>query len=251
MALLVDGAGGAEVTYQARWHTAGTMSGFYFQGTAGVPRFTGGVAELPDGSNVPLSIDPLGGRWDIVLADGRRWGPGEATYTFTYETDLAAPGMMAPTTSPEGEPLVVLNWAPVEWDEPLEHETVAVRFASVPAGHQGDLGLELAAGLGLRTEPWVNQRYLITYRGAGEPPGRRGADLRGDRGQLRHRLVGDRRQARLRRVGAPLRRRRGAVVADLDQRHAHHLESQRASPQGRRSGDRQHRGRSARQRARR
>ena len=43
-------------------------------------------------------------------------------------------------------------------------------FTSVPAPRAGELTLEEAASAGLRTEPWVNERYLITYRGEGEPP---------------------------------------------------------------------------------
>lgn len=173
----LDADGRAEVGYRARWRTSGTdMHGFYFEGTAGTPRFLGGTAELPDGSNVPLDISAVGsGRWDIVLADDRAWGPGEATYFFRYETDLAAAGAVDVTTGPGDEPLVVFNWGPVEWDQPLEHETVTVRFASVPTGREGELGpgeegLARAAELGLRTEPWVNERYRILYSGTGSPP---------------------------------------------------------------------------------
>ncbi len=77
--MVLDDAGRAEVTYQARWRTSEPMRGFYFKGTAGTPSFTGGSAELPDGRSVPLSIGRDGDRWDIVLDGGIRWGPGEAT----------------------------------------------------------------------------------------------------------------------------------------------------------------------------
>ena len=168
---VLDASGVAEVTYQARWRTPGTLHGFYFQGETAAPEFTGGTAELPDGSVAPLSITPAGAdRWDVVLAEGRAWGPGEATYRFSYRADLAAAGLVAPTRGPGGEDLVVFNWSPVAWDEPLAHETLTVTFPSVPAPRSGELGLEGAAALGLRTEPWVNERYLITYSGAGEPP---------------------------------------------------------------------------------
>ena len=169
--LALDGDGRAGVTYQTRWRTSGTMHGFYFEGEAARPRFRGGQAELPGGRTVPLSITPAGAnRWDVVLAGGEAWGPGEATYTFSYEADLAAAGFVDVTRPPDGPPLTVLNWSPVEWDEALEHHTLVARFTSVPAPRAGDLSLEDAARAGLRTEPWVNERYLISYRGEGSPP---------------------------------------------------------------------------------
>ncbi|HEX9186645.1 MAG TPA: hypothetical protein VGB87_06225, partial [Vicinamibacteria bacterium] len=171
VSLALDGDGRAAVTYQARWRTSGTMHGFYFEGEAARPRFRGGQAEIPGGRTVPLSITPAGAsRWDVVLAGGEAWGPGDATYTFSYDADLAAAGLVAVTRPPDGPPLTVFNWSPVEWDEPLEHHTLVARFASVPAPRAGDLSLEDAAGAGLRTEPWVNERYLISYRGEGSPP---------------------------------------------------------------------------------
>ena len=72
--------GDAQVTYQTRWlERAGGMHGFYFQGAVGSPHHFAGVAELPDGSRVPLAIQRLSDKWDIVLSDGRAWGPGEAS----------------------------------------------------------------------------------------------------------------------------------------------------------------------------
>ena len=169
--LALDGDGRAAVTYETRWRTSGTMHGFYFQGEAATPRFRGGEAVIPGGQRVPLAITPAeGNRWDVVLAGGQAWGPGEATYTFSYDADLAAAGLVAVTRPPDGPPLTVFNWSPVEWDEPLEHETLVVRFTSAPAPRAGTLSLEDAAAAGLRTEPWVNERYLITYRGEGDPP---------------------------------------------------------------------------------
>ena len=82
---------------------------------------------------------------------------------------------------PTGAPLVVFNWSPVQWDQPLEPRDARRRRSprcAAPRG--GDLTLEEAAAAGLRTEPWVNERYLISYRGVGDaadpvgalPPGR-------------------------------------------------------------------------------
>ena len=93
--LVLDGAGRATVTYQVRWRATEPMHGFYFQGEAASPLFREGTAELPGGRQVPLSISPAGSdRWDVVLAGGEAWGPGEATYTFSYEADLAAAGLV-------------------------------------------------------------------------------------------------------------------------------------------------------------
>src|SRR5512141_960891 len=79
--LVLDGDGRATVTYQARWRTSGTMHGFFFEGEAARPTFRGGEADLPGGRRVPLSISTAGAhRWDVVLAGGEAWGPGEATY---------------------------------------------------------------------------------------------------------------------------------------------------------------------------
>src|SRR5512143_1909881 len=76
--IVLDENGRATVTYQARWHTTGTMHGFYFQGEAARPTFRGGQAELPGGRRVPLSIAPAGAkRWDVVLEGGEAWGPGD------------------------------------------------------------------------------------------------------------------------------------------------------------------------------
>ena len=169
--LVLDGDGRATVTYQTRWQASGTMHGFYFEGERATPRFTGGSAELPGRRQVPLAITSVSaGKWDVVLADGEAWGPGEATYTFTYEADLAAAGLVALTRDAAGRSLVVFNWAPVQWDEALQHETLVVAFKSVAAPRAGELALEDATGAGLRTEPWVNERYKITYRGVCDPP---------------------------------------------------------------------------------
>ncbi|MCA9635427.1 MAG: hypothetical protein KC420_05270, partial [Myxococcales bacterium] len=157
--------GGAQVRYQTRWSSTGGMHGFYFQGSAGQPRWrmAESVAELPDRSNVPLEIVDLGGRWDIILAGGRDWGPGEATYFFSYDVDLVDAGVFGTTAADDGA-RVFFNWSPVEWDEALDHETVKVVFDSV-AAPAGDLGLDGASALGLRTEPFVNERYRIMYEG--------------------------------------------------------------------------------------
>ena len=136
---------------------------------APLPRRRGGAARTAGTSRSRSRRSRASGGTSCSRA-ASAWGPGEATYTFSYDADLAAAGLVAVTRPPDGPPLIVFNWSPVEWDEPLEHETLVVRFASVPAPRAGTLSLEDAAAAGLRTEPWVNERYRITYRGEGDPP---------------------------------------------------------------------------------
>jgi len=144
--LVLDSSGRAEVTYQTRWRTSGTMHGFYFEGETAAPDFRGGTAELPNGSRIPLAITAVQpGRWDVVLSGGQAWGPGEATYTFSYRADFGAFGLAEATRAGDGSELVVLNWSPVSWDAPLKHQTLMVTFAPVPAPKSGDLSFEEAA----------------------------------------------------------------------------------------------------------
>ena len=172
--LVLDDAGRATVTYQVRWQTTGTMHGFYFQGEQATPQWKGGTAELPGGRNVPLSITDAGGKWDVVLAAGEAWGPGEATYTFAYEADLAAAGQVAVTHDLQGRAQAVLNWSPVAWDEPLEHETLAVTFASVAAPRSGraeargrDRARSAHRAVGQRALPHQLPRGVATRRCSG------------------------------------------------------------------------------------
>ena len=99
----------------------------------------------------------------MLLARGQRFGPGEITYVLTYFTDYAAVGHLATTTSPEFGDLVVFNWAPVQWDEALEHETVLVRWPI--RVEKAEMSLEEVSELGLRTDPLVNEHYKLSYFG--------------------------------------------------------------------------------------
>ena len=109
----LQGNGKAHVTYRVHWSNTGTdMHGFYLQGTAGKPSFKPSVAVLPSGRKVPLKIKRAGNKWDVILAKGRGWGPGEATYVVQYETDLFAAKRVDLTTK-GSESLMVFNWAAV------------------------------------------------------------------------------------------------------------------------------------------
>ena len=165
--------GKATVVYKVRYHVrSGELHGFYFQGAAGVPHWDRdrSVAEDDAGNRYSLSITSLrDNRYDIVLAGGGAIGAGrEVTYILVYGVDLLRYGKVGLTESEFGE-LAYLNWAPVQWGEPLEHETVYVHY---PVEARGEVTVERLGELNFRTERWVNERYLIDYR-AQEFEGRR------------------------------------------------------------------------------
>ena len=120
--------GKAMVQYKVHWRVdRGTMGGFFFQGEQGsIQWHQPGCGAVVDGERrYDLDLRDLGGRWDVLLARGQRFGPGEITYVLTYFTDYSVAGHLATTTSPEHGELVVFNWAPVQWDQVLDHETAA------------------------------------------------------------------------------------------------------------------------------
>ena len=158
--------GKAMVQYKVRWNVQrGTMGGFYFQGEQGsIQWHRPGCGAVVNGQRrYDLDLVDLGNRWDVLLADGQRYGPGEITYVFTYFTDYAAAGHLANTTSPELGELVVFNWAPVQWDEEIEHQTVLVRWPIKV--DKPELTLDEVTEVGLRTEQFVNERYKLSYLG--------------------------------------------------------------------------------------
>jgi hypothetical protein len=100
-------------------------------------------------------------KWDIVLAGGRAVDRGDVIYVFTYDVDLGRHGLLGRTRAGADE-LVYLNWAPTQWDDPLEHMTVRVYYP-IEVAH-GSPDAAFLAGVGFRTEKWMNERYLIDYR---------------------------------------------------------------------------------------
>ena len=154
------------VQYKVHWRVnRGTMGGFYFQGEQGkIDWHRPGCGAVVNGQRrFDLDLRDLGNRWDVLLSRGQRFGPGEITYVLTYFTDYAAVGHLATTTSPEFGELVVFNWAPVQWDEALEHETVLVRWPI--RVEKAEMSLEEVSELGLRTDPLVNEHYKLSYLG--------------------------------------------------------------------------------------
>jgi hypothetical protein len=115
--------GKADIIYKIRYRVnSGQIHGFYFEGFDGAtPHFDydNSNAVTASGRKYRLSISEVeSGRYDVVLADGEAFGPGEITYIILYGADLGEAGMLDYTQSQFGK-LVVFNWAPVQWDEPL------------------------------------------------------------------------------------------------------------------------------------
>ncbi len=122
--------GRADFVYRVRWNVfSGSMSGFDFQEKTVDPYFDyeNSCAVDAYGREYPIEIKDLGDKYDIILAHGKRFGPGEITYIIHFGGDLGRSGNLAKTESEFGD-LVVLHWAPAQWDEPLEHYTVYVYY---------------------------------------------------------------------------------------------------------------------------
>ena len=78
---------------------------------------------------------------------------------------MAQAGYLERTTSVDGIDLVVFNWAPTQWDEPMDHYTVTVNY---PLEFRESATREEVEQFLLEndfsTEPWMNESYLIDYR---------------------------------------------------------------------------------------
>jgi hypothetical protein len=88
------------------------------------------------------------------------------TYFFLFKTDFAAAGYLDTTTSPSGLPLVVFNWAPVQWNEALYQDHYTVRIVTpftLPETVESIRDFVTRDSLVL-TEKFVNRTYKIDYR---------------------------------------------------------------------------------------
>ncbi|MCK4533737.1 hypothetical protein KAU39_08110, partial [bacterium] len=139
------------------------LHGFYFKGFVGSPVFDYENVYAVDkqGNRYPLEIKKLSSKkYDIILAGGKAFDNGEITYFFRYANDLQMSGNVTQTDSEFGR-LAVFNWAPVQWDEGFQHETVTIHYPIVlPAESVSEEDLKRIKFL---TEKYVNKRYLIDY----------------------------------------------------------------------------------------
>jgi hypothetical protein len=154
--------GRADFVYKVRYSVhSGSMHGFYLQGISVVPYFNYDDSYAVDGygRRYPLEIKDLGDKYDVLLARGISYGPGEITFIIHFGGDLAKSGNLATTQSEFGE-LVVLHWSPPQWDEPLEHYTVQVYYPITVPGEE-----VRPDEYGFRTERFMNEQYLLSYFG--------------------------------------------------------------------------------------
>ncbi|MCK4940636.1 hypothetical protein KAS45_00960, partial [candidate division WOR-3 bacterium] len=154
--------GRADFVYKLRYDVlSGAMHGFYLQGISVVPYFDYENSYAVDayGQRYDLTIKDLGDKYDVVLARGHAFGPGEVTYVVHFGGDIAKSKNLATTASEFGE-LVVLHWAPPQWDEPLEHYTVSIYYPIVVPGF--DVNPD---EYGFKTERFMNEKYLLSYYG--------------------------------------------------------------------------------------
>ncbi len=167
--LTLHSDGKAVVQNSIVWNvSSGTMGGFYFEGEKAPMVWDSQRcwADLPDGTRQPLDISRSGSRWDVNLAKGKRTS-GTSTWVLTYGADLAAVGMVGLTEAAGGEKLFYFHWAPVEWDQALDHRTVTIVLPiEVAAGESGDSRSEQLARLGFATEKFVNQQNKIDWYAA-------------------------------------------------------------------------------------
>ena len=154
----------ASITYSVCWRSNGSLHGFYFGGIEQNPSFDNASAKAFYNDNrdsMPLSIVPeKDKKWHIILADGKAIDSGNVIYKFTYTTDLGASGHLG-LTNAETDKLVYLNWAPVQWDAPMEHYTVRVYYPVEMEPRE--LTLPKMGEYTFKTEPFMNSEYLISY----------------------------------------------------------------------------------------
>jgi hypothetical protein len=163
--------GRASVEYVVRYSViSGEFHGFYFGGYDRLtPHFDRTNASAIDSRGNTYALDikkENADLYDIVLAKGRSVSSGHVTYRFRFAADMFQAGYLATTTAAEDRKLIVFNWAPTDWDQPLEHYTVKVVYPIEYTSSQTDRSAIEAELLsrGFATERFMNQEYKIDYR---------------------------------------------------------------------------------------
>ncbi len=168
--LLPDGK--AIVSYTVRYNLVPgkTMLAFTLEGFDRLdPVFDNDNSWVITDDNESHGIDMVnlgGGKYDVINSNEQRLGGKYLTYKFRFVADMAAAGYLDRTTSNDGVELTVFNWAPVQWDEPMDHYTVSINYPlSFPqeSGTREEIEQFLVDNH-FATEKWMNERYLIDYR---------------------------------------------------------------------------------------
>ncbi|MDP7423563.1 MAG: hypothetical protein QGH40_16950, partial [bacterium] len=148
----------------------GEMHGFDMMGFGHTPVFNRERSRVigSDRRKQSLSIvNKGGGKYAIDIADQSHVGPGKAIFVIVYAADVAEAGQLAFTENEEFGPLTVFHWAPVQWDEPMEHETIHIYYPlEVPQEdiQEGEVLEEFHRDtVKFMTEKFMNKRYLISY----------------------------------------------------------------------------------------
>lgn len=120
-----------------------------------------------DNTSYGIDIDNLGGgKYDIVNSNEQRLGGNYLTYKLRFVADMAAAGYIEKTTTSDGKGLTVFDWAPVQWDEAMDHYTVSINY---PLEYPQQFGTreeieQFLLDNDFATEKWMNENYLIDYR---------------------------------------------------------------------------------------
>ncbi len=124
--------GQASVKYTVRYRVlSGDFHGFYFGGLDRLSAYFDTNTAFgigPEGKKYKLDIKNLGDKYDIVLANGRLSVRGKFHTSSVLARACATPGTWRTRGIVEGNDLMVFNWAPAEWDEPMGHYTVKIVY---------------------------------------------------------------------------------------------------------------------------
>ena len=160
-----------DVIYYVKWKIQqGEMHGFYLEGIGREPHFNpSGCYVLYRNRKFPLTVKKISSRkYDVFYPGGLP--PGEAIFVVHFAQDFFKEGFMDFTTSEKYGKLVVLNWAPTQWNYPLQHYTIYIHFPVQVSKEK--LNFQDSVKIGLLTEKWVNSRYRIYYFGQKAPDGK-------------------------------------------------------------------------------
>ncbi|MDH5756786.1 MAG: hypothetical protein OEZ55_08980, partial [Nitrospinota bacterium] len=166
--------GKVDFLYRIRYQVfSGTMGGFYLEGAAENPVFDHAncFAEGDNGARYNLDVRRMSSRkFDILLAQGARYGTGGIIFTLHFAADLGRQGHLSTTEAADLGKLTVFHWAPAQWDAPLSHQTMMIHYPIEAPGPEVDQ--QFLESVKFRTEKFMNKNYKIDYYGQ---PGGNGA----------------------------------------------------------------------------